>query len=564
MALRMPGPPDYFSFTATRTLAVAFSLSCILQLGPTACAGDLRSWVDKSRSIEFKAEFLRVEGDWVLIRRQDGGEGRVPISWLSEADQRFVAQKSSSVGAKPDGQVPLAASPSSSDRSSETLPDRVALPIRSYADKTVEDFIAYDTGKLGCSEGIRVREEFDRLGNESIGPLVRGLNESAKIGSSCPVMVLRSKLMCCLARNSDPRLDVMAASNLCCGVSRTAPHYRALSDLRTECINRLPLNHPIRLRESRVAALLALNDDAAIDRALRSADVSDRQAAVTVACSMGPRFGRELIAALRDKDSTVRKEAHEGLVALACNVDHGPRNIGDEKACEKAAADWEQWYRQQVRFALPPQAWPATRGQLIKWLGHSDPQTKATAVLVARYRRLFLVTAIIPLLDDPSQMVRREAHNALVDLADGEDLGPKDASDDSQVAAAVERWKLWEDRRKRRFRNATKTDDQIVVECSSADDEIRLAAVSTAVLRQLSVPEKLVPLVSDRVPEVRQAARQGLIHLADGTDFGPSEGDDTARQAEAASRWAAWLRTYKPPARAATGAPAAPARDPRK
>lgn len=529
----------------------------LLRLPPgSALGGEVRPWSDLSGTVTFRAEFLSADGGWVHIRREDGGLARIPLEWLSTSDKEYVRQAavntSGNAAGNRDTQPPRETSTTTEGGLAEKsgraeLPARLELPARSVGDKTVEDFIAYDIGRLGGQEGAQAQESFSRLGTESIGPLIRGLNEAAKIGSSCPIVVLRSKLSSCLARANDTHLDVMAACNLCRGVPRNAPHYRSLCDLRSQCIGRLPASHPLRFHRDRVDALLSAKDDSAIDRALQSENAVERHAAITAACSLGPRFGQELIKAIDDPLPEVRQEARAGLVALATNVDFGPEEPANERVRAAAARKWDEWYRERVRFALPPAAWRLSRTKLRSLLKSESEESRMGAVLVIRYRRHFMVQDLLACFDDSSQAVRREAHNALIELADGADHGPADFSDAAAVEAAVARWTLWEERRSRRFRNSAKTDEQIIKEMASGDDEVRLAAVTTAAMRHLAVAKELVICISDSLPEVRQAARQGLVHLADGADFGPSEGAGAAAVGESSARWKKWLSTYVPP-----------------
>ena len=81
----------------------------------------------------------------------------------------------------------------------------------------------------------------------------------------------------------------------------------------------------------------------------------------------------------------------------------------------------------------------------------------------------------------------------------------------------------------------------------SPDNEVRLAAVSTATVRSLLVANKFVIRISDSVPEIQQAARHGLVQLASGVDFGPSEGAGATAVVESSGRWRQWLSTYVPP-----------------
>jgi HEAT repeat protein len=314
----------------------------------------------------------------------------------------------------------------------------------------------------------------------------------------------------------------------------------------------------VRQQQELVEKLLTGNDESAIDRSLRSVDTIERQAAVTAACSMGPRFGKELIAALDDSAPDIRQEARAGLVAMAGGSDFGPDEPANDRVRSAAMRKWEEWYESKVRGALPPAAWRSSRTQLKNMLKADDEQSRLAAILVIRYRRFTLVNELLKLFDDPSQAVRREARNALVDLADGTDFGPADFSKTADVDTAISNWRLWDERRKRRFRNGVKTDDQIRVEMGSSDDEVRLAAVSTAAARSLPFAEELVARITDSVSDVRQAARHGLVQLASGTDFGPSEGASPAAVAESGIRWKQWLSTYAPPKPAKSPVPKQP------
>ena len=536
-----------FALVAPQT---AIFLVVVVLLLPTrsAAGGDLRSWSDTSGTVTFRAEYVSGDRGWVNIKREDGGLGRVPLKWLSATDQDYVRQATENAGISRQTPSPTAVKNSPSKETvSPDMPASVDLPTPGQIDKTVEGFIAYDVGRLSGLEASRAREDFGRLGVESVGPLIRGVNESAKLGNSCPVMVLRSKLAYCLETANDPRLDVMAACNLGCGVPQNAPHYRSLCELRAQCIGRLPVNHPVRLQQDRVDRLLAGNDESAVDRSLRSDEAIERHAAVTAACSMGPRFGRELISMLNDPAPEVRQKARAGLVAMAANADFGPDEPANERVRSTAIRKWEEWYEQKVRFALPPAAWRYSRTQLKGLLKTKQEQTSLAAILVIRYRRHFMVNELLALFDDPSQAVRREARNALVDLAEGADCGPSDFSNTADVETAIAGWKVWDERRKRRFSNGIKTNDQIKAEMDSPDNEVRLAAVSTAAARSLLVANKFVIRISDSVPEIQQAARHGLVQLASGADFGPSEGAGATAVVESSGRWRQWLSTYVPP-----------------
>ena len=135
---------------------------------------------------------------------------------------------------------------------------------------------------------------------------------------------------------------------------------------------------------------------------------------------------------------------------------------------------------------------------------------------------------------------------ALVDLADGRDYGPAVETD---LQAASRRWQLWEERRRRRFKNSLKTDAQILSSLSSSDDEERLAAVTTAAHRRLPAADQLCECLSHRLPEVREAAKHALIQLADGRDYGPTDDANEEQRRLAVARWQEWAEGNKPPAK---------------
>ncbi len=518
-------------------------------------AGEVRVWADGSGAVEFRAELVSCEGDWVLIRRQDGGIGKVPLKWLSGKDQAYVATATAGTAAAANerrnrfesaGAETALIAGTESSATHRGSSGSISLPARDHTDVAVEAFIAYDIGKLGGVEGTRAREQFDRLGMESIGALIRGLNEAAKIGNSCPVVVLRSKLESCLRQANSPEMNVLAAANLCVGVPKTAPHYRSVESLRNETIGQLEPEHPIRRYRDRVQALTESGNESQIDVALGSDSVLERHAAITASCAMGPRFGRQLIRAIADVDPAIRQEARQGLRGLAAGVDFGPEEPATLEQREYASQKWGEWYRQQVRLQTPVAMWRASRTQLRKFLRNDDEPTRFGAVAVIHYRGYQMAEDLIKMLSDTSQPVRREAHMALVDLADGRDYGPTDEND---LQAACGRWQLWEDRRRRRFNNSLKTDAQIIKSLSSSDDEDRLAAVTTAALRRLPAAGQLCACLSHRLPEVREAAKHALIQLADGRDYGPTDDADDEQRRLAVVRWQEWAEGYQPPAK---------------
>jgi hypothetical protein len=81
-----------------------------------------------------------------------------------------------------------------------------------------------------------------------------------------------------------------------------------------------------------------------------------------------------------------------------------------------------------------------------------------------------------------------------------------------------------------------------VVKEKLADDraEVRAAAARVAAAKGLRFGSELIGLLEDPEPRVRQAAREALVRLARGPDFGPEPDAADDARAEAVRRWRDW------------------------
>lgn len=411
-----------------------------------------------------------------------------------------------------------------------------------HLDQVVDRFIAYDIGQLSGLAGSQARDDFNRLGPEALDALVRGLNRSASISASCPVIVLESKLRTCLTQSGDPDAVELAMQHIGDGVPANAPHYTRLVGYRNQLINQLPAGHPIRLRVERSQRLIQARDDSQIDAALKSSDPEERQAAAFAARAMGVRFGKQLIHMLRDPVVEVRQEAHQGLIRIARDVDFGPNEPATSEAVVKAVVQWERWWNEQIRHNVPNSIWRASPTALKGMLKHQDDRVRFAVVMVIHSKGLRLIDELIGLLRDPDPFVRREAHLALLDLAKGENFGPSDWSNADEVTTAIIAWNHWRDRQKLLFRYGSLTNPQVIEEFKNANSNERWAAVAAARRRRLRVGDELIGLLIDTNHDVRQEARHALIHLADGSDFGPSETANEEERRDAITQWTKWWK----------------------
>jgi hypothetical protein len=71
--------------------------------------------------------------------------------------------------------------------------------------------------------------------------------------------------------------------------------------------------------------------------------------------------------------------------------------------------------------------------------------------------------------------------------------------------------------------------------------EVRAAATRAVARKQLHLERELIELLADVSADMRQTARQALVRLNPGVDFGPQPEDEPAERARAVGKWRDWL-----------------------
>jgi len=128
---------------------------------------------------------------------------------------------------------PYSDSPPPDLRGTPRAPGRgTTAPTTSAYDDIVERFIQYDIGNLPGEAGHRANREFSQLGADAIPALVRGLNQSARLQASCPVVVISSKLEQTMQQTNDRATIDYVLQNLGRDVPKTAPHAKRIESLR--------------------------------------------------------------------------------------------------------------------------------------------------------------------------------------------------------------------------------------------------------------------------------------------------------------------------------------------
>jgi hypothetical protein len=259
-------------------------------------------------------------------------------------------------------------------------------------DEVVERFIQFDVGRLRGAEGEKARQGFERLGTESLPALIRGLNRSAKMHASCPVMVISQKVGTMLQQNPQPALVRYALDNIGRDVPPHAMHVGYLQQLMNQLRPLDPsysgLNVPM---------LLA---------SLKSRDVQGAIHAANIVASQSDKlmeFEKEdvawaLIHLLTQRAPDLRTAARSALVSLAQGKDCGPAD--DRRAADRlaAACKWS--------LELCPDRFEATAESLLKTAQDLAEAGKGEAAR-RYYRKLVIEYAGTQAADEAAECLKR-------------------------------------------------------------------------------------------------------------------------------------------------------------
>jgi hypothetical protein len=108
---------------------------------------------------------------------------------------------------------------------------------------------------------------------------------------------------------------------------------------------------------------------------------------------------------------------------------------------------------------------------------------------------------------------------------------------------------------------ARESADTIMAKLSDEQPLVRFLAAHAAAHKRLAVEDKLIHLLTDPYPQVREAARQGLVRLSRGNDFGPAPNASSKQIAQSIEGWRLWLRWQEPAAQVVGPEPARPLPD---
>jgi uncharacterized protein YajQ (UPF0234 family) len=304
-----------------------------------------------------------------------------------------------------------AAPPASPASPREPNPLAPSLPLltdeeEARLDGIIDRFIQQDIGALTGTEAQQALADFQRLGPDATLALIRALNRAARIETSCPAVLIAKKLAQIFRRTEDPELLQFARENIGLGVKQSR-HQVVLKDLRLVCTIRQG-------QLARQGARLRTRD--------LTAKVSRQPSTDELAAAAGKEHGdklREVLGQLSKRD--------------------GPAALG---AIGTAAGGYD---KQMAKFAQGLLEESLSR-QSVSFLKDSMKDDRATVRAAAARvagRRVLRLEGLIDLLSDEEADVRAAAHEALVRLNHGSDLGSFSDGDAVAQAEAVKRWRDW-------------------------------------------------------------------------------------------------------------------------
>ena len=287
-------------------------------------------------------------------------------------------------------ELPIVASPPPESRSPDATP----------VDDQVDRFIEFDIGKLRGPEGEQARREFHALGPNSIPALVRGLNKSARIAASCPVVVIGGKLENELRNTNNTALLRYAIDNIGRDVPADAPHLARLKKLRDQLMGQRRIALALKVEgadvelTARLTAALDRLADKPADELLRAMEqpawVTQLAALITVLDRHAqfsdrerPSLSRAAVRMLDDHHEATRQYAHRVLVALANGPDYGPAEAAGPAAIFAAQSDWRDHWKQAETQRLRD----AEAERLFRSAQRLESQNRGMSAMAA-YRRL--------------------------------------------------------------------------------------------------------------------------------------------------------------------------------
>jgi hypothetical protein len=286
-------------------------------------------------------------------------------------------------------------------------------------DEVIDRFIQYDSGQLKDTDGKKVVGDFQKLGPDAIPALIRGLNRAAKIDHSCPAVTIARKLARMLRASRDTELLEFARENVGAGVERSR-HMNVIKDLRLICM----------LRKNQVINLGLASEGSAptqLKGTLVPADPWKKGVARMTISELAEAAGKERGERLKTVLGELGQRKGDMVIA----------------ALGSAAATYDGDTQKQARELLDKQLAGLKSSEIKEKLKDDRAEVRAAAARVVARKKLPLETVLVDLLTDEEKVAWQAAHDALVRLSQGTDLGPGPNASDAERKEAAGKWRAW-------------------------------------------------------------------------------------------------------------------------
>jgi hypothetical protein len=268
-------------------------------------------------------------------------------------------------------------------------------------DAIVDRLIRADIGQLRGEGARKALKEFDALKAEAVPALIRGLNKSAKLNHSCPVLLISKKLTSLLMASNDQILLEFARDEIGADVGRSR-YSSALQDLRFKCLMRKNALARLSPPPPKPPAVLTTAQLAKLASAERGGRLKG------LLTELAKRTGKEVLPA---------------LAATAVSDDRDTKKLGQE--------------------FLDDHLGRQSASQVIERLDDDAVEVRKSAVRVLAGKHADYLDKVIDRLTDESAEVRGEARAALVKRSKTEDFGAEAKATRAEQREAQKKWRAW-------------------------------------------------------------------------------------------------------------------------
>ncbi len=285
-------------------------------------------------------------------------------------------------------------------------------------DRIVNDFIAYDIGQLRGQPGQQAYQRFFQAlnGEEALPALVRGVNKAARIQSSCPIVVISTKLQAIVAAAKDEKALAPAFSEL--NAKDGQVYYAAyVNSLRQAIDKRLS-----QLTGEKPQLARSIRGGGTAGQLLRSLKPIEEWSLEDLQTAVVEEKQTDLLRVLEELKNRKGAQYTTALAEAIPKVSDEMRPIARGLLAQRLARMTDSTLRAKFR--------------------DEDAEVRAAAARAIGYKRSEMYAELAVAIRDKDAQVAEHAHAVLIKLT-GQDFGPsKDASPVDRVLAS-QAWEKW-------------------------------------------------------------------------------------------------------------------------